>query len=187
MSDYRVRINIRNNRLLKAMEAKGFTSASKFEKSYGLHNYSMINLVNGTKAPLDRNGHVKPFVKEILEILNISLEDAFTEKQLKGRCLLPSENDCLNCEARFKTKKIQSLEQEVERFKEENQINFRTFILDNERSSRKIFKLDEENKRLKEENLKLRCCENCAHYDMVTECELTAITCTNYNKWEIKK
>lgn len=84
MSDYRVRVNIRNNRLLKAMEAKGFTSASKFEKSYGLHNYSMINLVNGTKAPLDRNGQVKPFVKEILEILNISLEDAFTEKQLKG-------------------------------------------------------------------------------------------------------
>jgi hypothetical protein len=37
MSDYRVRINIRNNRLLKAMEAKGFTSASKFEKSYSLH------------------------------------------------------------------------------------------------------------------------------------------------------
>lgn len=84
MSDYRVRINIRNNRLLKAMEAKGFTSASKFEKSYGLYHYSMINLINGSKAPLDRKGQVKPFVKEILEILNISLEDAFTEKQLKG-------------------------------------------------------------------------------------------------------
>jgi RNA polymerase sigma factor (sigma-70 family) len=84
MSDYRVRINIRNNRLLKAMEARGFTSASKFEKSYGLQNYSMINLVNGSYAPLDKKGEIKPFVKEILEILNISLEDAFTEKQLKG-------------------------------------------------------------------------------------------------------
>ena len=84
MSDYRVRINIRNNRLLKAMEARGFTSATKFEKSYGLHNYSMINLVNGSYAPLDKKGEIKPFVKEILEILNISLEDAFTEKQLKG-------------------------------------------------------------------------------------------------------
>jgi signal transduction histidine kinase len=27
---------------------------------------------------------LKPFVKEILDILDISLEDAFTEKQLKG-------------------------------------------------------------------------------------------------------
>ena len=41
------------------------------------------------------------------------------------------------------------------RLKEENQnlLNFR--ILDNERLSKRIFKLDEENKKLKEENLKL--------------------------------
>ncbi len=51
----------------------------------------------------------------------------------------------------------------------------------------KIKSLEQEVDRLKEENLKLRCCENCIHYDMVTECELTAITCTNYNKWEIRK
>ena len=83
--------------------------------------------------------------------------------------------------------KIQSLKQDVARLKEENQnlLNFR--ILDNERLSKKIFKLDEENKRLKDENLKMRNCENCIHYDMVTECELTAITCTSYNKWEIRK
>jgi len=102
--------------------------------------------------------------------------------------------DCTACNgcgwygtSKFLTDKIQSLEQEVERFKEENQnlLNFR--ILDNERLSKKNFKIEEENKRLKEENLKLRCCENCVHYDMVTGCELTAITCTNYNKWEIKK
>jgi len=84
MSDYRVRVNIRNNRLLKAMEAKGFTSASKFERSYGLRNYSMINLVNGTIPPLTREGKIRPLVKEILEILGISIEQAFTEKQLEG-------------------------------------------------------------------------------------------------------
>lgn len=57
--------------------------------------------------------------------------------------------------------KIQSLEQEVSRLKEENQnlLNFR--ILDNERLSKKVLSLEDENKRLKEENLKLKSCHNC--------------------------
>jgi RNA polymerase sigma factor (sigma-70 family) len=84
MSDYRIKVSIRNNRLLKAMEAKGFTSVSKFEKSYGFRNYAMINLVNGSKPPLDKNGEIKPFVKEVLDILEINIKDAFTEKQLQG-------------------------------------------------------------------------------------------------------
>ena len=84
MSDYRIRVSIRNNRLLKAMEAKGFTSAAKFERSYGFRNYAMINLINGSIPPLDKNGEIKPFVKEILDILEINITDAFTEKQLQG-------------------------------------------------------------------------------------------------------
>jgi len=84
MSDYRIKVTIRNNRILKAMEAKGFTSVSKFEKSYGFRNYAMINLVNGSKPPLNKCGEIKPFVKEILDILEINITDAFTEKQLQG-------------------------------------------------------------------------------------------------------
>ena len=74
----------------------------------------------------------------------------------------PNKDECF-CVRNFEEKrrneflqdKIQSLEQEVARLKEENQnlLNFR--ILDNERLSKKIFKLEEENKKLKEENLKL--------------------------------
>lgn len=84
MSDYRIRVIIRNNRLLKAMEAKGFKSAAQFERSYGFRGYAMINLINGSIPPLDKNGEVKPFVKEILDILEINITDAFTEKQLQG-------------------------------------------------------------------------------------------------------
>lgn len=84
MSDYRIRVIIRNNRLLKAMEAKGFKSASQFERSYGFNNYAMINLINGSNSPLNKKGEIRPFVKEILDILEISITDAFTEKQLQG-------------------------------------------------------------------------------------------------------
>ncbi len=84
MSDYRIRVSIRNNRLLKAMEAKGFKSAAQFERSYGLRKYAMISLVNGSRPPLNKNGEITPFVKEILDILEINITDAFTEKQLQG-------------------------------------------------------------------------------------------------------
>jgi RNA polymerase sigma factor (sigma-70 family) len=84
MSDYRIRVSIRNNRLLKAMEAKGFKSAAQFERSYGLRKYAMIGLVNGSRLPLNKNGEITPFVKEILDILEINITDAFTEKQLQG-------------------------------------------------------------------------------------------------------
>ena len=84
MSDYRIRVSIRNNRLLKAMEAKGFKSAAQFERSYGFRGYAMINLINGSIPPLDKNGEIKHFVKEILDILEINITDAFTEKQLQG-------------------------------------------------------------------------------------------------------
>ena len=84
MSDYRIRVSIRNNRLLKAMEAKGFKSAAQFERSYGLRKYAMIGLVNGSRPPLNKKGEITPFVKEILDILEINITDAFTEKQLQG-------------------------------------------------------------------------------------------------------
>lgn len=84
MSDYRIRVSIRNNRLLKAMEAKGFESAAKFERSYGFRKNAMIGLVNGSRPPLNKNGEITPFVKEILDILEINITDAFTEKQLQG-------------------------------------------------------------------------------------------------------
>ncbi len=82
MSDYRIRVSIRNNRLLKAMEAKGFKSAAQFERSYGLRKYAMIGLVNGSRPPLNRKGEITPFVKEILDILEINITDAFTEEEM---------------------------------------------------------------------------------------------------------
>jgi len=84
MSDYRIKVSIRNNRLLKAMEAKGFNSAAKFQRSYGFNHYAITGLINGSTIPLDNKGNIKSFVKEILDILEINITDAFTEKQLQG-------------------------------------------------------------------------------------------------------
>jgi len=84
MSDYRVRVTIRNNRILKAIEAKGFSSVQKFCDQYKLNYLGVNSIINGSREPLSEKGELKELVKEILDILNISLDKAFTEKQLKG-------------------------------------------------------------------------------------------------------
>jgi RNA polymerase sigma factor (sigma-70 family) len=84
MNDYRVRVTIRNNRLLKAIEAKGFDSVQKFCNQYKLNYISTNQFINGSKKPLLENGEVKESLKQLLDTLDISLKDAFTEKQLGG-------------------------------------------------------------------------------------------------------
>jgi len=89
MSDYRVKITIRNNRLLEALEKKGFVhndkpSVMKFCKAHNLH-YVGVNLVfSGKVSPIRENGQLTPTAKEILDCLDLRVEQAFTERQLKG-------------------------------------------------------------------------------------------------------
>ncbi len=89
MNDYRIKVTIRNNRLLEALEKKGFThndkpSVMKFCKAHNLP-YIGVNLVfSGKASPLRENGQLTPTAKEILDCLDLRVEQAFTERQLKG-------------------------------------------------------------------------------------------------------
>jgi len=89
VSDYRVKITIRNNRLLEALEKKGYIhnnkpSVLKFCKAHNLH-YIGVNLVfSGKVSPLRANGQLTPTAKEVLDCLDLRVEQAFTERQLKG-------------------------------------------------------------------------------------------------------
>ena len=84
MNDYRVKITIRNERLLAAMEGMGYKSVAEFSRNQGLNGVKVNEIISGKKTPLDREGNPKELTKEILEILNLTIEKAFTEKQLKG-------------------------------------------------------------------------------------------------------
>jgi len=84
MNDYRVKITIRNERLLAAMEGMGYKSVAEFSRSQGLNGVKVREIFSGKIPPLDREGNPKELTKEILEILNLTIEKAFTEKQLKG-------------------------------------------------------------------------------------------------------
>lgn len=84
MSDYRIKVTIRNNRILKAIEAKGFFSVQKFCDQYKLYYIGINSIIRGERQPLSRKRELKETVKELLDILDISAEDAFTKRQLEG-------------------------------------------------------------------------------------------------------
>ena len=109
MSDYRVRISIRNERLLSAIEEAGYSSARQCSIANGYPEPFVGQLVNGTRKPLDsKTGKPTKFCKEILQILGKNIEDCFSyqvkvdEKELKqlvsnhkneGHTLLESDLD----------------------------------------------------------------------------------------------
>lgn len=84
MKDYRVKVTIRNERILSVMEKKGHASVASFCEAYKLSACFIRDVINGRKPPLDRNKEILPTVKELLDILNLTVEQAFTPRQLQG-------------------------------------------------------------------------------------------------------
>ena len=85
MSDYRVRISIRNERLLSAIENAGYASARQCSIANGYPEPYVGQLVSGSRKPLDvKTGKPTKFCKEILKILGKNIEDCFTPRQLQG-------------------------------------------------------------------------------------------------------
>ena len=85
MSDYRVRISIRNERLLSAIEEAGYPSARQCSIANGYKDYVIGNLVSGVIKPLNtKTGKPTKFCKEVLKILGKNIEDCFTPRQLQG-------------------------------------------------------------------------------------------------------
>jgi len=84
MKDYRIKITIRNDRLLNAIEDKGIPSVRQFCQLYKLNYNLVVQIISGKVKPLNDLGRPIRLVEQIIDILDISLEDAFTERQLKG-------------------------------------------------------------------------------------------------------
>ncbi len=84
MKDYRIKVTIRNDRLLSTMEEAGYISVAQFTKAHGLDYQRTSEIFNGKLKPVNKKGELTPLTKEILAILDLSVQKAFTERQLKG-------------------------------------------------------------------------------------------------------
>ena len=84
MQDYRVKITIRNERLLSAIEGKGFESVAKFCAEHILDYVQTSEIIRGRLKPINENGKLNNKVENLLNILGLDIKDAFTPKQLQG-------------------------------------------------------------------------------------------------------
>tara|TARA_R100000008_G_C3500771_1_gene123567 strand:- start:47 stop:676 length:630 start_codon:yes stop_codon:yes gene_type:complete len=84
MSDYRIKITIRNDRLLRAIEEAGYKSARQFAIDNVLPEEKVGRLIRGVIKPITEEGSLTPFCAEVLKLLDKTVEDCFTSKQLQG-------------------------------------------------------------------------------------------------------
>lgn len=82
MKDYRLTIKVRNNRLLRAIEAAGGTTGMKWCVANGL-GYARVNdLVNMTSSPLTAEGELYRDAARLCEVLDKLPEDLWSNEQL---------------------------------------------------------------------------------------------------------
>ena len=85
MRPYRVKVTVRNNLLLSAIEAAGYKSQSEFARSAELSPTEVNNLVAMRHAPITLDGEFSHEAKAIMEALGACPSDLWTDEQLTLR------------------------------------------------------------------------------------------------------
>lgn len=84
MSDYRVRISVRNARLLRAIEQAGHRPGAQFAKAAGI-NYAreLLPYLNLTRSPLTPDGLLRECAWNLCDFLNASPSELWSDAQLQ--------------------------------------------------------------------------------------------------------
>ena len=82
MKEFRVKVSVRNNLILRAIEAEGYKSVAAFAKANGLQYVSLNEIISMKKPPINQNGEFSNMAKELMEILGACPSDLWTTEQL---------------------------------------------------------------------------------------------------------
>tara|TARA_R110000868_G_scaffold85009_1_gene239475 strand:+ start:240 stop:857 length:618 start_codon:yes stop_codon:yes gene_type:complete len=82
MKPYRIKVSIRNNLLLNAIEEQGYPTVAAFERAMGVTSGRMNGLVSMRLAPLLDSGEFSKEAKMAMEVLGAAPTDLWTEQQL---------------------------------------------------------------------------------------------------------
>ena len=82
MKAYRVKVSVRNNLLMSAIEAAGYKSVAEFERDAGIAKGRANCLVAMRDPPIQQNGEFSKMAKIIMEVLGAAPSDLWTEDQL---------------------------------------------------------------------------------------------------------
>lgn len=84
MSDYRVRISVRNARLLRAIEQAGHRPGAQFAEAVGIsYGGSLLPYLNLTRSPLTPEGLLRECAWALCDFLNVSPSDLWSDAQLR--------------------------------------------------------------------------------------------------------
>ena len=82
MKDYRIKITVRNDRILSKIESE-YPSVRNFCMAMDLDYQRTNDLIRGS-SPINAKGEIRELVKKLMEALGCTIDELFTEKQLKG-------------------------------------------------------------------------------------------------------
>jgi RNA polymerase sigma factor (sigma-70 family) len=82
IKDYRLTIKVRNNRILKAIEAVGGTPGNKWCEEHGLRYARVNDLINMTSSPLSADGKLYRDAERLCEVLGKLPEELWSNEQL---------------------------------------------------------------------------------------------------------
>ena len=84
MNDYRVRISVRNARLLRAIEQAGHRAGAQFATAVGIsYGGSLLPYLNLTRSPLTPDGLLRECAWALCDFLNASPSDLWSDAQLQ--------------------------------------------------------------------------------------------------------
>jgi len=82
MKEFRLKVSVRNNLFLSAIESQGYVSVAEFERACELGSGSINNLVAMREAPILQSGEFSQKAKLVMEVLGAAPTDLWTEQQL---------------------------------------------------------------------------------------------------------
>ena len=82
MKDYRVTVKVRNNRILKAIEAAGGEPGAKWCEEKGLSYQNVNALINMKKSPLAADGSLSAAALMLCDVLNVIPDDLWSNDQI---------------------------------------------------------------------------------------------------------
>ena len=82
VNEYRIKVTVRNNLILNAIENAGHKSVSAFCRHVGLDTTAMTELIAMRKPPLNANGEFSALAKLLMEELCVLPTDLWTSEQL---------------------------------------------------------------------------------------------------------
>ena len=82
VNEYRIKVTVRNNLILNAIENAGYKSVSEFCRAAGLPKTALTELIAMRKPPLNQSGEFSEHAKALMEELCALPTDLWTSEQL---------------------------------------------------------------------------------------------------------